>query len=77
MKLEEYLDKYHVSRSKFYKALGITSRTLYLILRGNETSVSLANKIFELTGGEVTQFDLQPKVPMARNRKRIIKPDVA
>lgn len=67
MKLKEYIQKFCINRKKFADAIGVSTQTVDRIQRGNDTSVSIANKIFDLTEGKVTCRDLQPTVPFSKS----------
>ena len=62
MELQEYLEKNFIVKSKFAKAVGINPTTLHHILSGKFLpSGKTAQKIVELTNGEVTFEDLFKK----------------
>lgn len=61
MKLEKYLEKYGTGKMRFAEKIGISVQSLYAILRGADTNVSIALKIEEITAGNVTCEDLVSK----------------
>lgn len=59
MGIEEYLSKYGMTKRGFAKRLGITESALHKIIAGtNSPRRATAQKIVELTNGEVTFEDL-------------------
>lgn len=57
-KLEEYLDSKGIKHLFFAEQLGISTKTLYSIMKGNDTKLSIALKIEEITKGAVKAKDL-------------------
>ena len=70
MNLEEYIVKSGVSVKELAEAADIIPSTFYRILRGEELTISMANKIYHATGGQVTQLDLQPHTTRKQRRAR-------
>jgi DNA-binding XRE family transcriptional regulator len=62
MDLKEYLEKKHIIKKGFASELGVTEATLHNILSNRKKpSPKTAQKIVELTNGEVTFEDLFKK----------------
>jgi len=62
MGLKEYLESHCMIKARFAKKLGITSATLHRMIAGKTyPSAKTAQRIVELTNGEVTFEDLFKK----------------
>ena len=62
MTIGEYLSKYGMTKAGFARRLGITASNLHKIIAGiNSPRTTTAQKIVELTNGEVTFEDLFKK----------------
>lgn len=62
MELKEYLDKHYLTKRGFAKKLGVTDSTIHNFIAGrSHPTAKLAQKIVELTNGEVTFEDLFKK----------------
>lgn len=60
MKLREYIDKYGINIRKFSRSAKISEATVHNILKGFDIKLSVALKILDITGGEVSCEDLKP-----------------
>jgi transcriptional regulator with XRE-family HTH domain len=61
MKIEQYIKKYKLNKSKFARLCGLNVYTIYRFIKGNGIpSSSVALKIYYATNGEVTMEDLIP-----------------
>lgn len=62
MELKEYLKKYGITKTGFARRMGVTYDTVINIINGKAyPSAKTAQKIVELTNGEVTFEDLFKK----------------
>lgn len=60
MHLQQYLFKKKINQEDFARSLGVTRKTLYLILNGKmDPRLSTVRKIEKLTDGEVTANDIE------------------
>lgn len=58
MQLKEFLDKTAMPVRELARRCGVTTNTIYTILHGKNTSLSVAVQIYEATDGQVTPNDL-------------------
>lgn len=58
MHLKEYLFRKNIKIGDFAKQVGISGKTLWGIMRGHDTKLSIGVKIEEVTHGQVTCRDL-------------------
>ncbi len=62
MELKKYLESNYITKRGFAKKLGVTESTLYNIISGRAyPAAKVAQKIVELTNGEVTFEELFKK----------------
>lgn len=70
MDLSEYLFRNKISKTDFAALLGISRKTLYLILEGQEPRISVAMKIEEHTKKQVKFNDLIGKKIKKKKSKK-------
>ena len=57
MKLEQYLEKYKISRGDFAKKIGVSTPTIYYYISGRIPRQKTIEKIYQETKGKVTADD--------------------
>jgi hypothetical protein len=73
MDLNAYLALNRILKKDFALKLGITTRQLTRILKGEQRSRVMALKIEEVTCGKVTRYDIKPELKGQKKKTAKIK----